>query len=179
MRKDEARASAWRVASGLRRQPPRERGCRRVATAREGGLLTHGCRQIFWLVPRQVQRSGGDSRESGKRPGRSLAGPAVSLFVTSASERHARIASSRISLRRRKGLTIQRRNVMPMRWRERIHNERGSIGSHAPRSLRETDPEYAFDPEKYPALAKAADEWSDRCTSRLEKLRKKIRRSTN
>jgi len=63
-----------------------------------------------------------------------------------------------------------------MQWRERIRSERGSIGSHAKRSTRETGPEYAFDPDEYPALAKAARDWSESHISRLAKLRKKMRR---
>ena len=62
-----------------------------------------------------------------------------------------------------------------MRWRERIRSERGLFAPYVTRSTRDADLEYPFDPDEYPALTKAADEWSGRRSSLVEKLRKKSR----
>jgi hypothetical protein len=44
-----------------------------------------------------------------------------------------------------------------MRWRAFIRSERAKMVLHARHSTRDSDVGYGFDPEKYPALAKAAD----------------------
>jgi hypothetical protein len=54
-----------------------------------------------------------------------------------------------------------------MRWRDRLRSERGEMTPHAPRSACEPELGYAFDPEKYPALADAADQWADVLNSRV------------
>jgi hypothetical protein len=58
-----------------------------------------------------------------------------------------------------------------MRWRKFILAERGETVPHASRSTRDSDFAYGFDPEKYPALAEAADAWSEISGSRLKKWR--------
>jgi hypothetical protein len=68
----------------------------------------------------------------------------------------------------------QAERATTMGWRERIRSERGSIATHATRSTREMD--LPFEGEKYPALAKAARDWSETRISRFEKLRRKMRR---
>ena len=62
-----------------------------------------------------------------------------------------------------------------MRWRDRLRSERGEIAPHAPRSAREPGLGYGFDPEEYPALARAADGWADVLNSRIKRLRLRLR----
>jgi hypothetical protein len=62
-----------------------------------------------------------------------------------------------------------------MRWQKILRSERGEIVPHAPRTTGEWDPGYGFDPEKYPALAEAADAWSEISESRLRRWRLKLR----
>jgi hypothetical protein len=62
-----------------------------------------------------------------------------------------------------------------MRWRERFLSERGEIAPHAPRVAREPELGYGFDPNEYPALADAADEWADVLNSRVKRWRLSLR----
>src|SRR5436305_14687362 len=90
----------------------------------------------------------------------------------SASTLRLRCSAGRAEARRRDWPPGAERTTA-MRWRERIRSERGSIARGAPRSSGEMD--LGFDPDEYPHLAKAARDWSESRTSRLEKLRKKMR----
>jgi hypothetical protein len=58
-----------------------------------------------------------------------------------------------------------------MRWQRILRSERDEIVPHAPRSTSESDPGYGFDAKKYPALAEAADVWSEISESRLKRWR--------
>jgi hypothetical protein len=62
-----------------------------------------------------------------------------------------------------------------MRWRERMRSERGELAPHAPRAARKPELGYGFDPEKYPALAEAADELADIRNSRVKRWRLRLR----
>jgi hypothetical protein len=62
-----------------------------------------------------------------------------------------------------------------MRWRDRLRSERGEIAPHARRSAREPELGYGFNPEEYPALAEAADEWDDVLNSRVKRWRLTLR----
>jgi hypothetical protein len=62
-----------------------------------------------------------------------------------------------------------------MRWRDRLRSERGEISPHAPRYAREPELGYGFNPEEYPALAEAADEWADVLNSRVKRWRLRLR----
>ena len=62
-----------------------------------------------------------------------------------------------------------------MRWRDQLRSERGEMTPHAPRSAREPELGYGFNPEEYPALARAADGWADVLNSRMKRLRLRLR----
>jgi hypothetical protein len=62
-----------------------------------------------------------------------------------------------------------------MRWQERFLSERGEIAPYAPRGPREPELGYGFNPEEYPALADAAEEWADVLNSRVKRWRLSLR----
>jgi hypothetical protein len=53
------------------------------------------------------------------------------------------------------------RTRKPVRWREFFRSERGEIAPHARLGGRDRVRAYPFDPEQFPTLAAAMDEWAE------------------
>jgi hypothetical protein len=62
-----------------------------------------------------------------------------------------------------------------MGWWQSIRREQGEMFPYVSRPTAESDLDYGFDPDKYPALADAAREWDRFRRSRLKRLRLKLR----
>lgn len=66
-----------------------------------------------------------------------------------------------------------------MRRRKLIRSERGELVPLGLPRKSTPDSTYGFDPEEYPALAKAADDWAGVTDSRLKRWRLRLRSMKN